>query len=49
MTRTRAIAWALIGCLTDPLWRRTRWRWALRLEDAVYARHLAAVMRGRGQ
>ena len=42
MARVRADLWALIGCLTDPLWRRTRWRWALRLEDAVFTRHLAA-------
>ena len=42
MTRIRADLWALAGMLTDPLWRRTRWGWARRLEDRVYGRHLAA-------
>lgn len=39
--------WALVGCVTEPVYRRTRWGWARRLDDAVYGRHLAAVMRGR--
>ena len=42
MTRIRADLWALAGIVTDPLWRRTRWGWARRLEDRVYGRHLAA-------
>lgn len=35
--------WALVGCVTEPVYRRTRWRWARRLDDAIYGRHLAAL------
>ncbi|HMM41926.1 MAG TPA: hypothetical protein PKA95_08500 [Thermomicrobiales bacterium] len=43
MTRTRAIVWALAGLALCELYRRTRWSWARRLEDAVYRRHQAAT------
>ncbi|HQV45044.1 MAG TPA: hypothetical protein PL109_01355 [Nitrospira sp.] len=37
--------WALAGLVTEPLYRRTHWRWARALEDAVYRRHIEAAMR----
>jgi len=42
MNRVRADLWAIVGIATDTVYRIRRWRWACRLDDAIYGRHLAA-------
>ena len=37
--------WALAGLVTEPLYRRTDWRWAGALEDGLYRRDSEAAMR----